>query len=89
MDSLPMSSYDGAATLIKQLQKAGEANLAKRGFLHDEDFLFATRHDTGSKVVLERKFPENGGYQEGVDLLNMLRCNYCCPNQNLKRWGSS
>ncbi len=69
----PMSSYGGGAALIKQLEKAGEATLEKRGFVHDGDFLFtANRHDTGSKVVLGQKFPGNGGYQEGVDLLNML-----------------
>ncbi|MEJ7779885.1 MAG: DUF1800 domain-containing protein [Daejeonella sp.] len=55
------------------LERTGEANLEKRGFVHDGDFLFAAnRHDTGEKTVLGKHFPANGGYQEGVELLKML-----------------
>lgn len=44
-----------------------------RGFVHEGDFLFAAnKHDEGEKVVLGKKFPENGGYQEGVELLKFL-----------------
>lgn len=39
----------------------------------DGDFFFdANRHDQGEKVVMGHVFPAGGGYEEGVDLLNML-----------------
>lgn len=39
----------------------------------DSDFFFnMNRHDKGDKVVLGHVFPAGGGYEEGVDLLNML-----------------
>jgi len=39
----------------------------------DGDFFFnANRHDKGEKVVMGHVFPAGGGYEEGVDLLNML-----------------
>jgi uncharacterized protein (DUF1800 family) len=47
--------------------------LARRGFVHEGDFLFnANRHDKGEKMVLGHVFPAGGGYDEGVDLLEML-----------------
>lgn len=56
--------------LVNQI---GEEKMARRGFVHEGDFLFnANRHDNGEKVVLGRHFGPNGGYQEGVDLLEML-----------------
>ena len=65
---------EGAGGAIKKLiDKNGEAALAKRGFLHDGDFLFtANRHDTGEKNILGKKFGADGGYEEGVELLKML-----------------
>lgn len=55
------------------LDRIGPDNLEKRGFVHEGDFLFAAnRHDTGEKTVLGKEFPAGGGYQEGVDLLEML-----------------
>lgn len=43
------------------------------GSMHDGDFFFnANRHDKGEKVVMGHVFPAGGGYEEGVDLLNML-----------------
>lgn len=46
------------------------------GVVHDGDFLFIpNRHDMGEKVVLGKTFAANGGYQEGVDLLEMLAHN--------------
>ena len=59
--------------LRNMIEKAGEENLKKRGFVIDGDFLFAAnRHDRGEKVVLGRKFPANSGYEEGLELLKML-----------------
>jgi len=47
--------------------------LARRGFVHEGDFLFnANRHDKGEKVVLGHLFPAGGGYEEGVELLDLL-----------------
>ncbi|MEO8770561.1 MAG: DUF1800 domain-containing protein [Ferruginibacter sp.] len=57
----------------KILDKIGEDKLTEQGFVHDGDFLFAmNKHDKKEKIVLGKKFPERGGYQEGVDLLKML-----------------
>jgi len=61
------------AVYRKIIERAGEGNLEKRGFIRNGDFLFVpARHDNQEKTVLGRKFAANGGYQEGVDLLNML-----------------
>lgn len=47
--------------------------LARRGFVHEGDFLFnVNRHDKGEKKVLGQVFPAGGGYEEGVDLLELL-----------------
>lgn len=69
----PMSDNGYGAPMKKVLEKIGDENLSKRGFVHDGDFLFAmNRHDNGEKVVLGRKFAAGGGYEEGVELLEML-----------------
>jgi uncharacterized protein (DUF1800 family) len=69
----PMGTYGNNAGMMQQLLKmGGEERMKERGFVHDGDFLFTpNRHDTGSKTVLGYHFG-NEGYQEGVDLLNML-----------------
>ena len=55
------------------INRFSEDQLARRGFVHDGDFFFnANRHDKGEKVVLGHTFAAGGGYQEGVDLLEML-----------------
>lgn len=57
----------------KLLERLDNTKLEDRGFVIDGDFLFAAnKHDNGEKVVLGKKFPAGGGYQEGVDLLAML-----------------
>lgn len=69
----PMNDKGYGAQMKQAVDRIGEGNLQKRGFVHDGDFLFAAnRHDTKEKVVLGRKFPAGGGYQEGEDLLKML-----------------
>jgi len=57
----------------KSPDKAGD-RMKKRGSVREGDFLFeANRHDKGVKMVLGKKYsPEDGGYQEGVMLLNDL-----------------
>lgn len=69
----PMGNYGNNQNLRKQIDRAGENNLSQRGFVHNGDFLFTpNRHDNGEKTVMGVKFGPNGGYQEGVQLLNML-----------------
>ncbi|HTN20079.1 MAG TPA: DUF1800 domain-containing protein [Pelobium sp.] len=68
----PTGGY-GGGDAVKKLNQVSEETLKKRGFVHDGDFLFTpNRHDTSDKTVLGHKFSGNDGYQEGVDLLNML-----------------
>jgi len=55
------------------IERLGSSGLRDKGFVLDGDFFFnANRHDNGEKVVLGRKFPAGGGYDEGVELLKML-----------------
>jgi uncharacterized protein (DUF1800 family) len=55
------------------VSRFSEDQLARRGFVHDSDFLFnANRHDKNDKKVLGHIFPAGGGYDEGVQLLDML-----------------
>ncbi|WP_316786474.1 DUF1800 domain-containing protein [Pedobacter frigiditerrae] len=69
----PMGDNGYGAPMKKLMETVGQENLAKRGFVLDGDFIFAVnRHDNGEKVVLGKKFPAGGGYEEGVELLKML-----------------
>lgn len=66
---------DGAygAAYKKVIEKIGETNLKSKGFVKDGDFLFVpTRHDNEQKTVLGHQFAARGGYEEGVELLNIL-----------------
>ncbi|MBL0357245.1 MAG: DUF1800 domain-containing protein [Chitinophagaceae bacterium] len=57
----------------KLIDKFGEDNLIKKGFVHKGDFFFAlNRHDDKEKTVLGKTFSAGGGYDEGVELINML-----------------
>lgn len=72
----PMGDEAYGGGIRKQLERIGEDKLEQRGFVHEGDFLFTpNRHDKGEKVVLGKHFGPNGGYQEGVDLLEMLAHN--------------
>lgn len=67
----PMGTYGNA--IKKLMDKASSSQLEKRGFVQEGDFLFAAnRHDNSEKTVLGKHFGPGGGYQEGVDLLEML-----------------
>lgn len=69
----PMGTDGYGAAMGKVIDKIGKDNLQKRGFVREGDFLFVpTRHDNGTKVVLGKKFASGGGYQEGVELFNLL-----------------
>ncbi|SEM19252.1 Uncharacterized conserved protein, DUF1800 family [bacterium A37T11] len=63
--------------MAQKLGQASEAQLEKRGYKHDGDFLFTpNRHDPGQKTILGKTFgpdlTKRDGYEEGVQLLNML-----------------
>ncbi|MBU0697047.1 MAG: DUF1800 domain-containing protein [Bacteroidetes bacterium] len=69
----PIDENGPGAGYKKVIERIGENKLAERGFVHEGDFMFApNRHDTSEKSVLGKHFALNGGYQEGVDLLEML-----------------
>ncbi|MEO6915655.1 MAG: DUF1800 domain-containing protein [Chitinophagaceae bacterium] len=69
----PMGDYGYASILKRLTERMGEEKMKQQGFVHDGDFLFAAnRHDKNEKKVLGKTFPANGGYEEGVELLNML-----------------
>jgi len=69
----PMGEDGYGAGMEKVMEKIGAANLEKRGFVREGDFLFVpTKHDNGAKTVMGKKFAAGGGYQEGVNLLSML-----------------
>lgn len=72
----PMGDNGYGAGIKKLMDKAGEDKLEQRGFVHEGDFLFVpNRHDNGEKTVLGKHFDANGGYEEGVQLLEMLAHN--------------
>jgi len=55
------------------LDKANLEQMQKRGFVMENDFLFrADKHDEGEKLILGKRFDGKGGYQEGMDVLDML-----------------
>jgi uncharacterized protein (DUF1800 family) len=69
----PMNDFSYNSGLIKQYVKTGVEKMAEQGYVHEGDFVFIpTRHDKGKKVVLGKTFNYGDGYQEGVDLLEML-----------------
>ena len=71
----PMANGPGNA-VKKMIDRLGSANLAAKGFVHKGDFFFAiNRHDNEAKTILGKSFAAGGGYQEGLDLINMLATN--------------
>nr|WP_121270586.1 DUF1800 domain-containing protein [Pedobacter schmidteae] len=69
----PISSTGYGSAMKGLVAKIGESNLAAKGFVREGDFLFTpNRHDKGEKLVLGKHFAANGGYQEGMELLEML-----------------
>lgn len=48
-------------------------NMEKQGFVVDGDFLFrANKHDESPKTILGNNFSGNGGYREGLEVINLL-----------------
>jgi hypothetical protein len=69
----PMGDNGYGAPMKKLIERVGEDNLSKRGFVLEGDFFFAAnRHDNAEKTILGKKFVAGGGYEEGVELLKML-----------------
>lgn len=71
----PMGAYGGNGAMMQggRFGNAGRNGAGAQGNVREGDFMFAAnRHDNGEKIVLGKKFGPNGGYQEGVDLLEML-----------------
>jgi len=69
----PMSDYGPSKAIQKIIDKVGEERLTKNGFVHKGDFFFTmNRHDIKEKTVLGKNFAAGGGYEEGVELINML-----------------
>jgi len=72
----PMNEGKNQKPMKHILERLGEEEFKRRGFVKENDFLFAAnRHDTGSKVVLGRTFQLSNGYEEGMELLHMLATN--------------
>ncbi len=66
----PLGNFDNAANTR---QKITADSIKTRGYVHEGDFLFnPRRHDTSSKLVLGHVFPAGRGYDEGVELLQLL-----------------
>jgi uncharacterized protein (DUF1800 family) len=79
----PISDQSYGSAMKDLVAKIGENNLAQKGFVHKGDFLFTpNRHDQGAKTILNHQFPAStdpaSGYQEGVDLLEMLAHHPSC-----------
>lgn len=73
----PISENAYGAAMKGLVARIGENNLSAKGYVHEGDFLFTpNRHDHGEKTVLGHTFAAStnpaDGYQEGVDLLEML-----------------
>jgi len=67
----PMGEFAKGA--VASLNKFTADQIARRGFVREGDFFFnANRHDKGEKTVLGHDFPAGGGYEEGVQLLEIL-----------------
>lgn len=68
----PIDTLLGPNNFRNSLENLGEEKMIKRGFVHTGDFLFVpSRHDNRPKTVLGKRF-DNGGYEEGRQLLHML-----------------
>lgn len=69
----PLGDYRSGNATKKVIDRIGEDKLQQRGFVHEDDFLFAAnRHDRGEKKVLKKTFNADKGYEEGIELLKML-----------------
>lgn len=64
--------YKGGV-IRRLVDRVGEERLTQQGFVHKGDFLFAAPlHDKKEKTLLGKTFPAGGGFEEGVQLLQLL-----------------
>lgn len=69
----PMGQEGYGAAMKKIIDQVGEEHLKKRGFVKEGDFLFVpNRHDNEEKIVLGHHFAAGGGYEEGLELFDLL-----------------
>lgn len=69
----PANEEGPGKQIRKMIDQVGEERLARVGFVHQGDFLFAmSRHDNKEKSVLGHQFPAGHGYDEGLALIDML-----------------
>lgn len=70
----PLSPYQSYTRLSRRLiEKEGWDRLSGKGFLRLGDFLYRPdEHDDGAKMILGHQFPAGGGYNEGVQVLELL-----------------
>ena len=69
----PLGKAGAKNEMIQKLRSASPAELEERGIIRDHDFLFLpNRHDQDAKIVMGKHFPPHGGYEEGIELLDML-----------------
>ncbi|NCI47569.1 DUF1800 domain-containing protein [Sediminibacterium soli] len=62
---------DGPGTRL--MENTPPAALARRGLIREGDFLFrGDKHNENPKTILGRQFPANGGYEEGMKVLDLL-----------------
>jgi uncharacterized protein (DUF1800 family) len=67
----PYQSYTRRSRLL--IEKVGWDRLSRKGFLRLGDFLYRPdEHDEGAKIILGHQFPAGGGYDEGVQVLELL-----------------
>ena len=67
------NAYGGKDVMTKMIERVGEDKLKQNGFVHEGDFMFTpNKHDKTEKTILGKTFPANGGYEEGIRVLNML-----------------
>ena len=68
----PMAKSTQQMNRMEMIEKNGEEQLSKKGFVHEGDFFFAAnKHDIRPKTVLGQTF-SSGGYKEGEELLKLL-----------------
>lgn len=67
----PKSAYSNNSMMAGRVANARNSGAPEN--ITEGDFMFAAnKHDKGEKTVLGKHFGPDGGYQEGVDLLEML-----------------
>jgi uncharacterized protein (DUF1800 family) len=72
----PFDEYGPGGAAKKFIDRTGKDKLKERGFVFNDDFMFAmNRHDQETKTVLGVKFDVKGGYEEGEKLMDMLAKN--------------